>query len=56
MSDWRALIAARDVKVNRIYKLQAEIRQIDEELEKNPPPEDVCVAVWVRKAKAKVAA
>jgi hypothetical protein len=43
---WKALIAERDVKVNRICELQAEIREIDEELEKDPPPEDRCVGVW----------
>jgi hypothetical protein len=41
--------------VEKILALEAEVRQIDERLEKNPPPDNVCVGVWVRKASRKEA-
>lgn len=54
-AEWRKLIASRDLCVEKILALEAEVRQIDERLEKNPPPDNVCVGVWVRKASRKEA-
>lgn len=48
---WWQLIARRDRKVNAITQIQREIHEIDEQLEKNPPPANFCVAVWQPKKK-----
>lgn len=54
MEKWQTLIVRRDRLVNEIAAIRRKIADVDAELEKNPPPSDVCVAVWTRKPARKL--